>query len=860
MFGYYKKILANLNSETLILTATQRLTEYLISEHAQTQTTSTWRKPNIQPLSNWLQELVQLNNSGLTLLSDFAELCLWQEIIQSTTATQPILHATNTAKLAMQTAKLIQSWEIPLAEITNHANTETYIFLQWFNQFNDLLKTHCWISKAQLPRQFIQLLQSHQLSLAKNIILTGFDELTPVLTQVCQTLSQHGYHVVVDNNVNRPNQHVNKIALLSQEQEIEAMAKWVNIQAQHTPAPKLVCLVPNLEQCRDLIEWQFKKHCQVPFNITAAKSLSDYPIIRSALNALTLNVDHIERELFFNILTSTFHNSTHTEKCHAASVERALRKQSNLILTVKTIVSVCQEKAAAFNGSQLHKRLYNYLMTLHNAINLKHYPSEWLSVLQGTLQALDWPSQKPLNSENYQIVQRWLQVLQEFAALDLCYEKITLKKAIYLLHLLCTKTLFQKQNIHNGVNIMGLLESGGMEFDQVWLMGLNANHWPPPAQANPFLPMAVQHKYQLPHSSAERELHYSENIQARLFSLSQQIMVSYAEKENDIALLPSKLISDLPSLTANTLCLDLQQPQPQPAPLQQLVDEHAPLLSANESLRGGSQILQQQAECPFKAFVKIRLGAESLIDETLGLDAKARGILTHQVLELFWRQIKTQQALLSLSDSELEKYIDQAIDSATQVDEQQDTEFFDVERVRLKSLIKNWLITEKMRPGFSVLEQETKRYITIGSLPLRITIDRIDELEDGSKLIIDYKTGKNNALSAWFSERLTQPQLPIYACFGIEQAQGICFAQVNAQKSYFIGITATNTELFSKLSSCEKKDPQQRDWNTLVAAWRSALIALSDEFTRGFAAVKPHAQACTYCDLHSFCRIGMHHE
>ena len=45
------------------------------------------------------------------------------------------------------------------------------------------------------------------------------------------------------------------------------------------------------------------------------------------------------------------------------------------------------------------------------------------------------------------------------------------------------------------------------------------------------------------------------------------------------------------------------------------------------------------------------------------------------------------------------------------------------------------------RPDFRVIASERKTLVTIGSMQVYLKLDRLDELTDGRKLVIDYKTG-----------------------------------------------------------------------------------------------------------------------
>ena len=139
---------------------------------------------------------------------------------------------------------------------------------------------------------------------------------------------------------------------------------------------------------------------------------------------------------------------------------------------------------------------------------------------------------------------------------------------------------------------------------------------------------------------------------------------------------------------------------------------------------------------------------------------------------------------------------------------------------------------------------------------MQVKIDRIDELENEKILIIDYKTGTEKAISGWLNERLTEPQLPIYATYAATQSHGIAYAQVQAAGAKLYGLINEEESQFLNLKLPEKIDDQQRNWSQLIKDWRNTLLQLSNDFTQGLAAVDPAPNACTYCDLQAVCRIG----
>jgi ATP-dependent helicase/nuclease subunit B len=160
-----------------------------------------------------------------------------------------------------------------------------------------------------------------------------------------------------------------------------------------------------------------------------------------------------------------------------------------------------------------------------------------------------------------------------------------------------------------------------------------------------------------------------------------------------------------------------------------------------------------------------------------------------------------------------------------------------------------WLLLEKQRSDFTVSAIEQSFELTLGQLTLRLQVDRIDTVSDGSQIIIDYKTGTPSPTS-WFGDRPDEPQLPLYALQNPLEVRGLAFGQIRAQSLKFNGITAEAGQLPGVKQSVAP-------WSTLIEDWQSTLTALADDFCVGDAAVSPKKfpGTCAYCHLASVCRI-----
>jgi probable DNA repair protein len=281
---------------------------------------------------------------------------------------------------------------------------------------------------------------------------------------------------------------------------------------------------------------------------------------------------------------------------------------------------------------------------------------------------------------------------------------------------------------------------------------------------------------------------------------------------------------------------------------------------------GGTGILKDQALCPFRAFVHYRLRGHELDRSQPGIDAMTRGDLLHRVLEYFWRDVGNQQRLLELGQDTLTdkigEHVEQAIDDIFAGQSRPAETLLDLEKDRLTGLVGEWLTdVEAVRSTFEIHELEQEHFEQIGPLKIRTVVDRIDRLVDGSRVVLDYKTGTSK-VDGLLGERLLEPQLPIYAVAASDsKADGVAFAQVRRGDCRMLGI-ARDDGLLPKVPGVRNSKPLQElgvgDWTQLLGYWRQQLEQLATDFVSGEARVEPvsYDKACQYCDLAGLCRIG----
>ncbi|HVV69727.1 MAG TPA: PD-(D/E)XK nuclease family protein [Gammaproteobacteria bacterium] len=876
-----------------ILTANQRLSAYLRKQYdsaQQSQNLTTWLSLDCLPLSRWLIRTFETLADNRLILTEAQELALWEKII--TTALNinndfVLLRPFATAQTASEAWHLLKQWQLPLTLLKNSASEDIQYFYQWAQTFENICKKQQWLTPSDCTDILMQAVKNQSLDLPEHLIFAGFEELLPQTTQLCEALASCTHiHILpssttllellqtIDENKNLSNAETKiiqpllySIGLLDTTQELRTMALWAKKTLQNHPQTTLGCVVPDLNLLRNKVERIFnevftsenKETPSLPFNLSAGLPLNKYPLIQAAFTILQLASPELNIEQISHLLRSPFIGGAESERIERAMLDIALRQSGERFLTLENVFMLSQRH----NQCPLWiKLLTTFSQVLYQQINAKHPPSTWAHFFIQLLESLQWPGERALNSAEFQQWQRWQTLLTEFCTLDLVInQEINLTAACHHLQHLAQRTLFQPQSKDAPIQILGLLEAAGMQFDQLWVMGMNDESWPKSAAPNPFIPILLQRQHHMPHASAERELAFSQKLTTRFTQSAKHIIFSYSQRSGDLPLRKSRLISAFDEVVLSDL---IEPPQPRiydPDCLELIQDEYAPPVLASEMIRGGASVLKNQAACPFSAFAKIRLGATQLPEITSGLSAMERGTLLHEILESLWETLDNKDTLQSYNDAQLTTLVHSLVtqtllQKAKKRPLSLKSRFIKVETQRLTQLITEWLQLEKQRPFFRVIARESLHKIHFAGLELSLRIDREDELADGSRLIVDYKTGLPR-IEDWFGERPDDPQLPLYCLTSAHPIQGLLFAQIRISQSQFKGISAKDIGMAGVKPIMDlKTEHQPIDWEQFQRQQRDILGRLAQDFLQGYATVDPKKteETCRNCELQMLCR------
>jgi probable DNA repair protein len=858
-----------------VVTPTRRLARSLSSEYdlwRMARGDRVWETPVVVPFATFTALLYDRAQHDPALSGVRAPLAAAQESVQW----QAVVNASNialarpaaAASLAAEAWLLAHQWRIAERLPRYDGSGDARVFAQWARDYQRRVDGSGAVDSARLPDAVEALVGSGQLAGFADLVLVGFEELNPQQAALVASLAATGARVE-HWATERQRGRVVRAAMADARSEVDRMADWVAARLAANPRARIGVVVPDLGARRASIVRALDAVLEPAallaapdrlrgYTVSLAGSLASEPLVATALRLLQLASDDLPFDEASALL-----RARHVDFGAAALRDRfdaeLRRRVGRRVSLAQLLVAAPIEDFAADTPRAALQSLERWRAAQGRG---RHRHAEWAARTGAALASAGFPGRSALDSAEYQTLARWRELMVEFAALDRVLDPVDLAGAVSRLRELAQATAFQPEGGDPPVQVLGLLEAAGLEFDHVWLMGLTTESWPPLVRPHPLLPLELQRAARMPGALLERELARARSKLDALTCAATEVVASHAVREDDRVLVASPMIAHWPEWT----------PPPRAAraidaigalTLERAIDARAPGLSPSAVLVGGASVLKNQAACPFRAFATHRLNARALDDPHDGFDASERGQLIHQVLAEFWQALpeRSRAALAALGEPQRVALLQHAAGAAVARARRRrvgaaDDQFVALESRRLVAITSRWLRHEAAsRADFEVIATEERRALAVGPLALHGRLDRVDRLADGGTVVIDYKTGKNVSTSGWRLPRPDEPQLPLYLVSAQADARAVALARVNAGEPRFV-VWADDDALLPGTSNGWRAD--FADWTSLVAAWRDELVRLAEAFAAGRAEVEPKRglQTCRTCDLAALCRIN----
>ncbi|MCB1843225.1 MAG: PD-(D/E)XK nuclease family protein, partial [Halioglobus sp.] len=605
---------------------------------------------------------------------------------------------------------------------------------------------------------------------------------------------------------------------------------------------------------------------RLPVNFSTGIALSQAPVVRDALAVLAMSPKKasVTVKAVVALLRSRFLDLPDRDGVHAQRFIRRLHEQGSASLTLARLRDIATDSAiTGTEGLRLGKVLL--AVSGMRALRQKAPPSAWVAHFAGVLDEWGWPGKETLDSLEFQQVKRWYETLDEFRALDAVWPSVECVQALHLLRESCAQQVSQPQTADAPVQVLGPLEAVGLSFDHLWVTGMQGGAWPAAARPNPFVPLFLQARLEMPHATPEREWDYSEQLLRHYERNCSWVHASYSRESDGVVDMPSALVDGFHVMEpSNGSTLSPRWLDAQLHAVREVIDDsQAPTVSTRErdALRGGSALLEHQSQCAFRGFAQHRLQVEPLAEFRPGVLPPERGTLVHEALQTLWTELGDHASLLAAPAEALEDLVERA--TRRGISTLPPARRFslgpaciELESDRLRQLLSQWLDVERARGRFSIQALEQQVELALRGLRIRLRVDRMDELPDGSRVVIDYKTGRAS-VTDWLGQRPRRPQLLLYGLASDAPPAALAFAVLRPRESAYVGLGSVESipGVRTDIAKAVKDAQPAEDWASLNAAWRVSLEQLAQAFIDGDASVDPLKHSCTWCGLQPLCRV-----
>jgi len=823
--------------------------------------------PRICTWSGWMQQLCMADAQAPVPLTSVQEGLLWERVIcDDLPPDYPLGSLRGLASQAASAYELLVQYRIPLDDLGNSFSEESEALARWIESMHANLSSGALSGRAlgaDLPRLLLE--RAALLPRACAILFDGFDKFTPLQQGWHRSLAEAGCTLHSVSEASHTGQ-VELSCLSDEAAEYRFVASQIRTLLDECPHKSVAVVIPQgcdqalLRRILDeeLLDdyWQQAAPREQAVHMSG-EMLASLPLISQMLKLLSLTgrggagfAD------VSSLLFSPGLKGFQEERLERARLDAVWREGNRNYVSFKSLLA-SDELLSVPALADVFRQL---LLWKTNA----QHAREWVQAVHGLLQATGFLRTNTGEGwrTGYEVQQlnAFRDCLGSLVAADAIGERMEWERFLLLLRQVCKQSLLTLSVRYPQVSVVSLVSIAGLRFDTLFAVGLDAEALPVTVKVQPLLALSVQRKYGLPGATPEQSYASSVFLCEQLLHAASDLHLSYGRQREEREQVASSLLGDIK-----------EQPDIEHAAVAHKVgtsdtesyeDGTSVPLPAEESVRGGASIIRNQSACPFRAFATHRLGIAALGETTPGIEAKEKGSLIHHALQYIWQRLASRQALLALDDAATAELIDEAILHAWQVCRMKTMDAVRrYEQQRMHGVLLEWLELERARPAFTVLECEREYRLRLPEssavqFAVNIKADRIDEDEQGKRILIDYKTGKGQGSTKWMGSRMQEPQLPLYSmAAGLGENDAVAFARVRSGDVGFEGLSGEHTGI-KGIAQCDGKYGRPEDWRQVLEDWRRDINVLAGEFVHGRTQVSPRdAHACDYCGLEAVCRI-----
>ena len=826
-----------LNDSSQILTANRRLARVLANEFGKQMVVSgkkAWPSPLITSWQDWLAELLataEQQQSLPTRINGHQSRVLWERCLKRE-INDPLLNIGLLVRQSRETWLRLHEFCVSIDDCRRSAQgNDQRLFARAAASYRSILDREHWVDDAGMASLVAELIRAGRVTVPARVSIAGFDSVVPQTKSVLDAACEKGM-CVADARTTASKANGTVRVYDNAEAEIREAGAWARRELEEDPARRVAIVATNLEQnaaqygrlVREgfVPGWQYAMAShRSSVNVSYGRGLLDYPAIAIALLALRWLYDDLSGRKVSLLLRSPTIGSGDTSG--RGRLELQLRQVPDRNWSPEMLLAELGERESSADARDWIDRI-RYLGSLRVKLPRRDAPSSWAVVIDDTLTRLNWPGDGALDSVEFQLINRWRELLNDLARLELVSPTLTIADVLSRVTAMAGETVFQPEVDGALVQLLGPLEAAGMEFDKLWVSGLTASNWPPAGRPLSLISMNLQRSRNMPDAIPQNTLDYARRVLDRLSSSTMDVVCSYPLTDGDAEQSESGLLQqydykllprhDDPGWHAAALVDSVS--------LTAVPADPIPTVSAEEVISGGAATIQRQMTEPFAAFVFGRLGVNNIQPISFGLSASLRGNLIHDALRQLYSKLPSRRDIASWGEDELEGRFATALDKSfwrpmRNIDPVL-RQLFRLEQQRVAKLLRDVVALDSTRDDFTIADVEGALQATIAGLPLRLRVDRIDRLSSAELMILDYKTGSRKTFLG--ANGLPKDmQLVVYAIAIGAEVSDLGLLNIDSRST---AIDGAGRQLTPDL-----------DWDDALASWTKLVELAAGQIQRG---------------------------
>jgi RecB family exonuclease len=840
-----------------------------------------WEPPALHTLNAWWSELYQGLWPQEALAPPLVRLALWRQALKAAPPPSGPTPELTWAQ-ALDEAHILLGRHLLEPEMAgrdarpNRDLGDESPLVAWRRQvsriYAELLRQGAWMSPGELPAYLTAALREGRLKLPPRVLMVGMETPAPLEELWLKEISRHTRLVRLQVRGDRKNVQ-EAVALPDPGQELDwVAAQLVEIaQSDNLPFHRLAVTAMAIDtytpQLRRVLT-ELLGPPQTPegwaYNFSQGPNLAEVPLFQAALLPLTFIAARERREDLVSLLLSPYYGELQVQGRRLAHWDRVFREQR-----VDQGWEHQKQAVLQYRQAETEKLVLPRLDRVWNSLKLSEASAgQWRRRLQAAWQELGFP--RGLAGVETEAWARLTGLLLDLEA-ALGSEGLGPGEFLEWLSTGARRIILPGPGIQTaGLQVLGLLEMRGLDFDRVFCLGMNSGTLPAPPRPLPLL--CAGEKRLILGGTYESQHHFAAELFANLLgtathlTLTRPRVVDQEERVGTPLYLGEWGRAEMAVLSV-----------PDPAWLRSAAIQaafHAPRtpfpgyqdLSLPCPLPGQISLSQVSTAlgCPCRFLLEVLLKIRELPEIEAGLDPRERGRLLHQVLARFATVFR--EALEPDGDWDPPRAREILRDAARQILAPLSDDLHwqaEVDRwLGDPGLLWEWLRLERERfelgwrwQGFEVAFQDLQESDWPFTLAGRI--DRLDYHPHQADLMVwDYKSGEIPK-KVQVLDDLEEPQLPCYL-LAVRQGRVPGPWTGGNLRAGFIGLKSPRTQHLKH----EDFGASTEQWQQAAEAFARRVADLGRRLAAGDFRPDPSpapegnkSGACQYCPYELVCGL-----